>query len=152
MWEYQSPVGADGPVTQGQIPPSRDVFRAYRYGPGYPAFAGRELLPSGPIELDPLPSDCVLWGDTTSTSIQGVARRLDFEVFPNPVTDEVHVTLSEQGTFHFELLTSMGATMISGPLENGRPISCGFMPSGIYFLRIFDPRNKLSGIKKVIVQ
>lgn len=68
MWEYRNPVVGRGPsgiLRQGQRPPINEqirglkipgvftnlVFRAYRYGPDFSGFAGRNLTATGPIEL-----------------------------------------------------------------------------------------------------
>ena len=53
VWKYLNPVEADGPLTQGDQAESagRSVFRATRYAPDYPGLAGRDLTPSGPIEI-----------------------------------------------------------------------------------------------------
>jgi hypothetical protein len=60
VWRFVSPVSAGpaGPpngAPRGGPPPGRhrgpqnDLFRAYRYGTDFPAFAGQELTPMGPI-------------------------------------------------------------------------------------------------------
>jgi hypothetical protein len=57
VWRYVNPVRAAGPVSQGDPAIANRVFRAYRYGPGFPGLVGRDLTPGGPIELftRPLP-------------------------------------------------------------------------------------------------
>ena len=52
VWEYVNPVTTDGQIVDELIdaPPTFNMpFRAYRYGPDHPAFAGRDLTPMGPI-------------------------------------------------------------------------------------------------------
>ncbi len=52
VWEYINPEKSDGTiVNQGEEPVS-NIFRALRYSPDYPAFAGRPLIPGNPIELN----------------------------------------------------------------------------------------------------
>ena len=53
VWEYVVPVDDRGPIYQCWAPRDNASFRAPRYDPKYPAFAGRTLTPMGPIELDP---------------------------------------------------------------------------------------------------
>ena len=50
-WEYINPVTRDGvvKVLGDSLPMTNSVFRAYRYGPDYPAFKGRDLQPNGTI-------------------------------------------------------------------------------------------------------
>ncbi|NOR44868.1 MAG: hypothetical protein GQ534_04710 [Candidatus Delongbacteria bacterium] len=54
VWEYISPIEVAGPGTQGGIPNSRTSFRCHRHGIDYPAFAGRDLIPKGYIERNPI--------------------------------------------------------------------------------------------------
>ena len=52
VWEYISPVIKDAaPVAfmHDALPMTNSVFRAYRFAPDDPAFAGRALIPTGPI-------------------------------------------------------------------------------------------------------
>lgn len=55
VWRYVNPVTDTGPMIQYEpVPAGRNqVFRATRYSPGYPAFAGRSLVPGEPIERYP---------------------------------------------------------------------------------------------------
>jgi len=57
VWKYLNPVSQFGIVSQGddfgQVPPDvspNPVFRAYRYGPGYPGLSGKDLTPGDYIE------------------------------------------------------------------------------------------------------
>jgi hypothetical protein len=53
VWHYVNPVVGTGPINQGQLPLGNAVFRANRYTFDFPGFAGRNLTPKGPVELDP---------------------------------------------------------------------------------------------------
>jgi hypothetical protein len=54
VWRYVSPVSNTGITPQGQAPRNNMVFKIYRYGPDYPAFAGKSLVPRGRLEDGPL--------------------------------------------------------------------------------------------------
>lgn len=64
IWKYINPVGNTGPVSQGQIPNLNNVFKITRFAPDFAGFAGQELIPGDPIELNPLPNDCSIIEDT----------------------------------------------------------------------------------------
>ena len=52
VWEYISPVTTEGQVLDEMFdapPMFNGIFRALRYSPEHPAFAGRDLTPMGPI-------------------------------------------------------------------------------------------------------
>jgi len=57
VWKYVNPIVSTGTTVQGQEPSRNNVFRAYRYGPDFPAFLGKDLTPGDPLELftRPLP-------------------------------------------------------------------------------------------------
>jgi hypothetical protein len=58
VWQYVNPMVRGGILAQGEVP-GKDhrghlwnaVFKAHRYPPDYPGFAGRDLTPQGVIEL-----------------------------------------------------------------------------------------------------
>ena len=63
VWKYVNPMTGNGPLRQGEsVPlerwrengqerPANQVYRAYRYAPGYPGLQGLDLTPGEPIEL-----------------------------------------------------------------------------------------------------
>jgi hypothetical protein len=50
VWRYVNPISGRGPLQQGEFAELNSVFRAYRYGPDYPAFAGRDLTAGDSLE------------------------------------------------------------------------------------------------------
>jgi hypothetical protein len=54
VWSYINPVTQNGPLTQGAIvnPSSNVVFKIERYPSAFPGFAGKDLTPGDPIELN----------------------------------------------------------------------------------------------------
>jgi outer membrane protein assembly factor BamB len=59
VWEYINPLTNAGPknwIEDAPFPPTateaNDFFRAHRYGPDYPALAGKDLTPQGQIAKD----------------------------------------------------------------------------------------------------
>jgi hypothetical protein len=59
IWEYIGPVDNYGPAEQGTDLISNSFFKAYRYNPNFPGFAGHDLTPGLPIEINPLPYECI---------------------------------------------------------------------------------------------
>ncbi|MCP3905122.1 MAG: arylsulfotransferase (ASST) [Planctomycetes bacterium] len=53
VWRYVNPVNSAGPIVQGSPPVGTTTFRAERYAPGFPGFAGRDLTPGRLIEIYP---------------------------------------------------------------------------------------------------
>ena len=71
VWSYVSPIGVNGPITQGDTGSAagkQNIFRAERYLPDFPGFQDKDMTPGELIELEPLPSDCEIFEEVTSTS------------------------------------------------------------------------------------
>lgn len=66
VWDYVCPVTINGPVPQGNPISSNSIFRAWRYPEDYSGFEGKLLIPGGPIEINPLPYDCITTSSTVS--------------------------------------------------------------------------------------
>jgi hypothetical protein len=152
VWHYQNPVGVNGPVEQGFIPPSRDMFRAYRYTPDFAGFIGRDLTPGDPIELEPLPSTCTIWQDSITSVEMPSLTEDEWIIYPNPARTDIIIQSGVFSDCFYELFDILGNRVEAGHAAVGQSISCHQLPSGNYFLRIFDPRNQRHGIKKVIIQ
>ena len=61
VWNYINPVGSFGATEQGGDPILNGVFRAERYPAAYPGLAGRNLTPSGVLEITMEPPACMLY-------------------------------------------------------------------------------------------
>lgn len=85
VWQYRNPVSLTGPNPQGSTPSNTDVFRIDRYSIDYPAFAGKNLMPAGTVELNSAPYDC----RTLSHSSQLVEN--ESWPYPNPTKGEIYL-------------------------------------------------------------
>lgn len=144
VWEYVSPVTADGPIARNDSIPvffvprgflSNSVFRAYRYGLEYAAFLGRDLTPMGPIELEA--TTAVEESDLPASFVLGQNYPNPF----NPVTS-IPVTLNRAGRVNlqvFDLLGRSVATVADGYFEVGArtfSFDATTLPSGLYVYRL----------------
>ncbi|MCB0399179.1 MAG: aryl-sulfate sulfotransferase [Winogradskyella sp.] len=128
VWEYINPVNSNtGNIsTQGDPPPNANLtFRAEKYPTDYPAFTGRDLTPSDPIELNPDLTPC----NNLSTS--------EFEIdavtiYPNPTTDFIQIE-SINEIDKIEVYNILGRR-ISVTIES--KIDLSQQPSGVYVIKI----------------
>lgn len=79
VWDYICPIRNTGPLTQGGSTNGNNTFRTTRYAPDYLGLAGRDLTPSGPLELNPLPSDCIIH-DTINVVINEIRSTGEIEL------------------------------------------------------------------------
>ncbi len=87
-----------------------------------------------------------IW-DIASGTEDTVKENTDILVFPNPVTD--YISLSTQGwsgaTAQFSITDTHGRIMQKGNVDKHKnTIDVSFLPSGIYFLSLFDGTTALS--------
>jgi hypothetical protein len=137
LWNYKSPVGQNGVIaTQGGNVTQNSVFRCTQYSIDYPAFIGRDLTPSVPIELNPLVYDC-------SMLAAGVEEQMsisEFNVYAvSP--DELRVTSAvnaNQRSFSLYDISGRRAMTWSGiNLTAGQPFTLRLnqeLHTGIYLL------------------
>ncbi|MCO6492648.1 MAG: aryl-sulfate sulfotransferase [Phaeodactylibacter sp.] len=150
VWEYVNPVRATGPIAQGMNPSNNDVFRAYRYPPDFPAFEGRTLEPQGPLELDPLPSDCVIYGNPVSSaypaeSLAGV------KVLSNPIVEELVVENETGERLQLQVFNFAGQRVAAAWAEPGTiRLAAGQWPKGFYVLRAEVPGTGRYFVEKVV--
>ena len=98
VWEYVNPEGPNGISPQGSNPQNNSVFRAYRYAPDFPGFAGLELTPGELLE-GASGFSCELHeeNDTTSSRLRQPIGSQKLTAFPNPTFGLLNVTFPSQG-------------------------------------------------------
>lgn len=146
VWEYQNPANSDGPVTQG-IPinnlfGSLSTFKAERYSLDYPAFTDKNILPTTPIELNPLSYDCSVTVSATSLP------NLNLRVFPNPTSNYLYVDHNLNTAFNLELFSANGKLLKSE--THNQKLDLSDLSAGIYFLKVYNDNYQL--ISKVVKQ
>ncbi|MEM8909718.1 MAG: aryl-sulfate sulfotransferase, partial [Bacteroidota bacterium] len=150
VWEYINPVSIFGITAQGTVNNGGGTFRVYRYAPDYPALIDKSLEPMGPIELNPLPSDCKLSIDPT-TSTQTVAAAAYFKVFPNPVEAALFVENPDQHTLTVRLLDVRGQLLLKRQSNAAQVVlAAQDWPSGLYLLQILDQQTQGFFTQKII--
>jgi len=133
VWEYINPVSRFGPMQQGEsIPPgANSVFKIRRYPPDYPAFAGRNMTPRGPIEIYP---------QAVAEQEPAPAEGLRLRVGPNPTarTAQVVLSLAAAAPVQLDIFNPAGqrvAGLANGQLAAGRhefTWTCSRAPAGTY--------------------
>ncbi len=139
VWEYVNPDTLNGILTQGEESTQNLVFRAHKFSEDYPAFAGKDLTPGDPIELDFDISSCNLLSvDTFDISSQ-------FDIYPNPTTGIVNIN-SKLQIDKVEVYDLYGKPILK--LKNTKTIDIEHLASGMYFIKIYSDNNM--GVKKLI--
>ncbi len=88
----------------------------------------------------------------TSTSFLQTPGSTSFNVYPNPVSDELHFLIEEPGDFSFSVLDQLGRTFMKNETVSGSgTINTAGLPSGIYHLLLFQ-EGQLMGRKRLIIE
>lgn len=150
-WDYITPLQGNTIIEQGEPAFANTVFMAEKYSVGFEGFAGRDLTPGEPIEINPLPSDCEI-----TTDIQTAFEMYDITAYPNPTKGEVRITYHlHQATndAQLELYNYQGQLILKKYLptnSNEIQINTNNLPSGVYFYHIRNYK-KMSRAYKLTV-
>ncbi len=138
LWEYVNPVVLpDFVLPQGTEPELNHVFQALRYPPSYAAFDGQELVSEGPLEMEPITSECV------SLSASG-AQALDFEwrVFSEHL--EIHTPIFN-GQWSAELIDLTGKQLtVQTDASETKRISMSGRAAGLYVITVSNQAHRVS--------
>ncbi len=142
VWEYINPVsGISGPVVQGLQPNNNNTFRATRYPADYPAFEGKDLTLGNPVELDPWPSDCIIY-DENPLSTSAPTAPLATWLRNNPVGETMLIENETGKPVNIEIWDLTGKLIRSETSANYQihmNVS-GWVP-GLYLLRLSNERQ-----------
>lgn len=143
VWEYINPVHTLGIMSQGDNPDDfpNIVFRAIKYAQDYPAFIGKDLTPTNPIELNADISNCSL------LSTEDLAAN-NLKIYPNPTQGIIYFKNGNTPINRIEIYNLLGAQVKN--IQNSNTINLSNIESGVYLAKIYS--NKKTITKKIIKQ
>ncbi|CAN5630571.1 hypothetical protein BH11BAC1_BH11BAC1_20470 [soil metagenome] len=140
---------------------STEIVRAGNFALNWALLFNTRNAVSGPLETA---MDNLVWsvvGSITSwpthnlfTGIEEVTGNILFDVFPNPVSESLSITINETGSANeIKILDVLGNELYSmnAGRNSGKTLTIGTenLSDGIYFLQVFS--GDKNGIKKIIV-
>lgn len=150
VWRYVSPVVGGGIVTQGDNVSNNNIFRAYRYGTDFPAFADVILDPGDPIELEPTNQACEISEEPVSTKNNIVALQ-NVNVLNNPVDNQLFIENKTQETVYFEMIDMLGRSVLNGQSDDQLITqNVDNLGAGIYWVQIFNETRNRRYVEKVV--
>ncbi len=145
VWEYQMPLNAGMPVTQGTPAStfSALTFNITRYPLDYPAFVGRDLTSLGWIELNPNEDFC-----NQILPVEEI-KKGDISIFPNPVSDELIIQNNTGDIILGDLRVTdvLGREILQIQIESTTSIQVSDWAHGIYFIS-----HESGWVEKIIVE
>jgi len=90
---------------------------------------------------------------TSPLSISENSKKADFDLFPNPVKDNLHIRIKRPGKYTYKLIGLSGKILKSGSFEFPETtIQVQSLPAGTYFLQLTTEDEREFLTKKVIKQ
>jgi len=129
VWRYQSPVANSEILSDGDDPSLSQtrIFRALKYPLDYGAFAGRDLTPQGPIEINAVEDNC------TVLSVNDISHADLINVYPTITNDIIHIN-SSLADYKISLHSINGAKL--DDYNNPTRIDLSHFSSGVYFAKL----------------
>ena len=148
LWEYQNPV-RNVPLTQGMTGTSNGAFRVRKHGQDYGAFAGRDLTPGLPIELEPIEYACDIYLETDLIDYSKMTT--DVNLISNPVVESAFIRNEFQSELVIHLM-SMDGTKLSSVNSSDAfiEIDLSNQNSGLFLLHVYDVKNARRDVIKLI--
>lgn len=150
QWLYICPVRNGTPLIQGQPAQQNDVFRITRYAPDYPAFEGKELIPSGPIEGEPLESNCEIYTDMTD-AISPINILDGVQVVNNPFDAQITIDNKTQTTIFIKIVHLSGQTILETKTNNFKQIiNTTSWQKGMYIVHFQNENASKFATQKIV--
>ena len=131
LWTYQNPITANGPLTQGDTAiTTTGGFKSVFYPLNYSAFVGQNLIPQGPLELNPIAYNCSM---TLNSEYLSKNERL--KIFPNPVREVVNIEGPSDKKLFFSINEITGRIICEGDFTSRLEFPVAELSSGIYFIK-----------------
>lgn len=141
VWYYKSPVTVNGIIGRDIIESDPNYnndlnFRTIKYPLSYGAFVGRTIIPGEPIEGEP-------WACNVITSAR---ESTEIEVYPNPVSDFVKVSIPHSETpVEVTMFNIQGTQLAKQRGTNEFVFDMSGLPPAVYILEVGT--NKIKVLK-----
>ncbi len=135
VWEYKTPINGGAFATQGDSLSVNNnlTFRIHRYPTDFPAFIGKDLTPSGWLELEPDTEYCDLLIPTNN-----ILDKEKINIYPNPASKMVTIEWEAGKYIDMDVYDMLGRKIISSMrLTGGRKyLDTSEWVDGMYFVVI----------------
>lgn len=134
IWEYRTPLAGGSPATQGDTLTINQnlTFRFNRIPMDFGAFDGKDLSPTGFIELDPNTEFC----DITSSSKE-LQKNTTTYIYPNPASQDLTIEWMSGGKGLIDVYDLQGRKVYHDYGYGGRAfIDVSHWHTGLYLIQV----------------
>ena len=151
FWEYQNPVNNGGPLSQEETPRGTTTFRIERYGPDYPAFTDRELIPGELLEANPIDYGCQIYdGDIPTSALNLEIGQLS--IFPNPTDGRIIIQNPKNVPLEIFIYDQLGRIVQEHTLRSGQNELDLSDLSGFYLIKSVHKLTKDMTLNRILVK
>ena len=144
LWTYQNPITANGPLSQGDTNiTTSGVFKAQFYPVNFSGFAGKNLTPQQPLELNPLVYNCSM-----TTGMKNFENDDQITIFPNPSSAIFMLTSKTSKKIFFIVREVTGKIVQRGEFTNDLRLDLTQSANGIYLVQLVS--DNFTSTKKII--
>ena len=137
VWEYINPIIHTGAMAQSDTIPvvsglnANLIFRATRYATDFAGFAGQDLTPQGPLEIqDIFTTDCSI------TRRQEILKEWS-ALYPNPASNAIHIELPKAERNAVRIYDALGREVMHYRMENqSLDLDVSRLENGWYIIQI----------------
>ena len=149
VWHYKAPFTFNGIVSQGTQANNVNIFRATKYAPEYEAFMGKDLTPTTVIELNPLPSDCEIFG--LPVAVNSIEVLEGVSILGNPIQDFIYVKNDMEEGVIVEVFDWTGR-LVNNTITNDKitQIDAVDWEDGFYVVRVFNEERNQFFVEKIV--
>jgi hypothetical protein len=131
---------------------SFDDWLLYDWNNGYVSIRATYANMTGRIYLDsPYLTKELIVISGEYTSVNEIMFSSEYNVYPNPVHDQLHLTAKNYGTYSYEFRNLFGTTLESGIFNESATIDVSNYNPGIYFV-VITTAHSSPYVVKIIVQ
>jgi hypothetical protein len=85
-------------------------------------------------------SETYYWGEQKVTIVE-TTNNVSIQVFPNPVSAQLHVNLNTQETVDYAIYNIVGQIIMQGKLQESSVINVESLSNGMYYLKVSGKEN-----------
>ena len=128
------------------------AFRCERYLPDFVGFDDVDIQVGEPIELNPLPSDCIIYESVPTFSINP-SEELNFDMLYQYDIKLLTIINTSLQNIDLNVFDLSGRKISSQIISSGRnEISLQHLVQGMYLVHVTDIMNRTSMSQKLIIQ
>lgn len=116
----------------------------------YASQSWKSSLFEGALMIRPIVGKDVALPTSVDTEQAMTAKKLSFDVYPNPASNKTHIDIPQRGKYTISIYDNTGSLQKELQVNQSKSIRVNNLASGIYFVHLQDMKNGTSQVKKLL--